>query len=267
MPLIPINPIRSRSVRRLSRMEPIRWLLPDAKSILDVGCNVGELLAAISEVYPEMTLSGCDVNRAALSAAKLAVPVADIRESVAEELPFGDESFDCVTCIEVLEHVPPVHWSLALREMWRVLSPGGRLLLRTPHAGLFAWLDTNNLRYRLPGLYRVLLGHGRRDEGFGGNSEAVEWHYHFSKKELLALLGEGWSLEATRYGGLIVFPLGDYLRWPFYRCRRAGHPIERFVTRAMSIDYGIDYGSASYGILMILRKIRRIEDIQNNERG
>lgn len=199
-------------------------------------------------------MSGCDVNRAALAAARQAVPFADFREACAEKLPFGDQSFDCVTCIEVLEHVPSSSWSTALREMLRVLIPGGRLILRTPHAGLFAWLDTNNLRHRLPSLYRLILGRGRREDGFGGNSDAVEWHYHFSKEELLELLGDGWQMEAIRYGGLLVFPLGDYLRWPFYRLRCSDHTIVRFVTRVMGFDYGIDYGPVSYGILLVLKK-------------
>ena len=138
--------------------------------------------------------------------------------------------------------------------MWRVLVPGGRLILRTPHAGLFAWLDTNNFRFRLPGLYRRLVGRGRRDDGFGGDSTAVEWHYHFTRDELVSLAGDGWRVEATRYGGLILFPLGDYVRWPFYRFGLGGHPIERLVTRLMGLDYEFDYRTSSYGILLVLAK-------------
>jgi SAM-dependent methyltransferase len=245
----------ARTTPRYSKMEPIRWVTADSGSVLDIGCNAGELLASLAALYPHLRLAGCDVNPAALDKARQLVPQADIRESGAATLPFADESFDCVTCIEVLEHVPPSQWRASLAEMRRVLAPGGRLILRTPHAGLFAWLDTNNLRYRFPRLYRFLLGKGRRDDGFGGNSEAVEWHYHFTRDELIDLAGAGWRVSATRYGGLIVFPLGDYVRWPFYRIRRSGHPVERFVTRVMSKDYGVSFGRASYGILMVLEKV------------
>ena len=48
----------------------------------------------------------------------------------ATDIPLGDASFDTVVCTEVLEHVPdPLR---ALREMYRVLKPGGYLILSTP---------------------------------------------------------------------------------------------------------------------------------------
>jgi SAM-dependent methyltransferase len=222
---------------------------------LDVGCNVGELLATIQAARPDIPLAGCDVNVDALKVAKSIVGTANLQEGGAAALPFPKETFDCVTCIEVLEHVPPAEWIGALQEMRRVLVPGGRLILRTPHAGLFAWLDTNNIRFRLPRLYKRLLGSGRREEGFAGNSEAVNWHHHFTRNELISLAGNGWRIDETRYGGLLVFPLGDYLRWPFYRLRRGGHSVERLITRIMTLDYAVNYGRASYGILLVLTKI------------
>ncbi len=46
------------------------------------------------------------------------------------KIPVGDGSFDAILCTEVLEHVPyPIE---ALKEMGRILSPGGRLLLSVP---------------------------------------------------------------------------------------------------------------------------------------
>ncbi len=152
--------ILSPRVRRPDRMEPLRWVQPSTRSLLDVGCNVGELLAAVHAAYPEVQLCGCDVNHEALVKARREIPTADIRESGADKLPFEDESFDCVTCIEVLEHVPAAGWSAALLEMQRVLISGGRLILRTPHAGAFGWLDSNNMRFRFPRLYRWLLRSG-----------------------------------------------------------------------------------------------------------
>jgi hypothetical protein len=153
-----------------------------------------------------------------------------------------------------LEHVPPAKWRAAVGEIHRILVPGGRFILRVPHAGAFAWLDTNNIRFRFPGLYGLLIGRGRRDEGFATGPAAVEWHYHFTREELLAIAGAGWRVEATRYGGLLLFPVGDYIRWPFYRLRRGGHGIERLVTRVMSLDYAVDYGLWSYGIMLVLAK-------------
>jgi ubiquinone/menaquinone biosynthesis C-methylase UbiE len=47
-------------------------------------------------------------------------------------LPYGDGTFDAVTAISMLEHVPDQGDSMAVREMARVLKPGGRLILTTP---------------------------------------------------------------------------------------------------------------------------------------
>lgn len=53
-------------------------------------------------------------------------------ECVVEELPFESESFDTITCISVLEHIPGDQ--AALEKMWELLKPGGRLLLSVPCA-------------------------------------------------------------------------------------------------------------------------------------
>lgn len=47
-------------------------------------------------------------------------------------IDYGNEHFDWVICNHVLEHVPDD--ALALREIWRVLRPGGRAILQTPYA-------------------------------------------------------------------------------------------------------------------------------------
>ncbi len=182
-------------------MHATLWVPPSTRAMLDIGCNVGELLASVRKHSPETALAGCDVNAAAVEIARRNLPDADLRVCGAAELPFPDESFDCVTCVETLEHIPPPEWSRSLKEMRRVLKPGGRLVLRTPHAGLFGWLDTNNLRFRAPGLYRRILGRGRRDAGYAEGSSGVYWHHHFSRREILALVGDGWEVESTRFGG------------------------------------------------------------------
>jgi SAM-dependent methyltransferase len=48
-----------------------------------------------------------------------------------EHLPFGDEVADTVLCTQVLEHVP--HPQIALKEMWRVLKKGGKIIVTAPH--------------------------------------------------------------------------------------------------------------------------------------
>jgi SAM-dependent methyltransferase len=236
-------------------MHPIRWIPGDANSLLDIGCNAGELLAYCKEFHPAVRLSGIEINPTALAKARHNLPDADLHEGSAEKLPFPDAGFDCVTCIEVLEHIPAERRAQALAEMRRVTRPGGRLVLRVPHAGLFAFLDSNNLRFRAPKLYKTLLKQGRRDAGYNGGSEDVVWHHHFTKKELADLLGDGWEVESSRTGGLLLFPLSDIALWPFYRLQRTNNGLYRTLHRICDFDIGCDYGRASFDILMILKRI------------
>ncbi len=63
--------------------------------------------------------------------------------SCAETLPLADQSFDGVLLLDVLEHVSDQQ--AVLREIQRVLKPGGTLVLSVPHRGLLGWLDSLNL--------------------------------------------------------------------------------------------------------------------------
>jgi len=236
-------------------MHPIRWIQSDATTLLDIGCNAGELLAYCGALYPAMRLFGVEINSAALEKARQNLPDADLHAAGADQLPFSDASFDCVTCIEVLEHIPAKLREQALAEMRRVVRPGGRLVLRVPHAGIFAFLDANNLRFRMPRLYEAFLGNGRRDAGYAGGSEDIVWHHHFTREELHELLGDGWELESSRTGGLLLFPISDLALWPFYRLQRTNNALYRALHWISDFDIGCDYGSASFDILMVLRRI------------
>jgi SAM-dependent methyltransferase len=251
--LVPTTPSLARQPG-CNKMHPRRWIEPETAALLDVGCNVGAFLADCHRCFPGMHLAGVEVNAAALAKARCLLPHADLHEGAADALPFADAAFDCVSCIEVLEHIPAERRRASLVEMRRVLRPGGRLVLRTPHAGLFAWLDSNNIRFRFPGLYRRLLGRGRRDAGYADGSAGVVWHHHFSRAELLELAGPGWQMETVCYGGLFLFPLTDWLSWPFYRAGWLNHPLLRALDRVAAFDYGCDFGTASYGILLTLRR-------------
>lgn len=243
-------------------MEPVFWVKPDTSSLLDVGCNDGALLADLSERYPGMQLAGIDINTTTLAAAKARLPEAEIHQSVGYELPFASERFQCVTCIEVLEHIPPAHRRLALAEMRRVLQAGGRLILRVPHAGIFDWLDAQNFRFRFPKLYRIVVGQGKRDNNYEQAQEELVWHHHFTREELLQVAGDGWEVEACHFGGLLLFPITDILRWPFYRAKRLENWFVRTAAKVASAELAIDFGRSSYDILVVLRKSTKAEASQ-----
>lgn len=236
-------------------MNVSRQFLSIPTSVLDVGCNVGAWLADCSNRWPQARLAGIDINQASLATAKSRVPFADIRQSGAENIPFEDESFEYVTCIEVLEHLPTGLRSKAFVEMRRVLLSGGKLVMTVPHAGWFSWLDSNNMRFRFPTIYRWVVGRGKRDGNYEKLSRKVEWHHHFTMAELMDLAGEGWKIECVERGGLFLYPLMDWLSWPFYKLRWPNNPIRLLFEKIAGLDYSVDYGTASYGILIVLKKV------------
>jgi len=100
---------------------------------------------------------GVDVSEEALAFCR-ARGLDKVRLGAAEELPYEDGTFDLVTAFDVVEHMDD---DLAgLKEMRRVLRPGGRALLFVP-AFMFLWgvqddVSNHRRRYRLPQLRRVL---------------------------------------------------------------------------------------------------------------
>lgn len=122
--------------------------------ILDVGCGTGANLLMLSK-YGDA--EGVDISEDALAFCRDR-GLDKVRLGAGEELPYEDASFDLVTALDVVEHMDD---DLAgLREMRRVLRPGGRVLLFVP-AFMFLWglqddVSHHRRRYRLSQLRRVL---------------------------------------------------------------------------------------------------------------
>ncbi len=134
--------------------EICRRLENERPRILDVGCGTGANLELLSK-YGEA--EGVDVSPAALAFCR-ARGLENVRQGEAEKLPYDDGSFDLVTALDVVEHLDDD--VAGLREMRRVLKPGGRALLFVP-AFMFLWgvqddVSHHRRRYTLPGLRRVL---------------------------------------------------------------------------------------------------------------
>ena len=99
------------------------------RDVLDAGCGDGELVCALASRGAEAT--GVDPDPAMLIAARLRAAKAGVRATFragrVEQLPFPDAAFAVVTAVTVLCFVPDARG--AVREMARVLRPGGRLVL------------------------------------------------------------------------------------------------------------------------------------------
>ena len=92
--------------------------------ILDVGCGKGRYLWYLQNKFPRTELHACDISSELLQSVPLGV-----RANVAPVtlLPYPDNFFDLVVCVEALEHA--VFIEQALAELRRVTKPGGRLLV------------------------------------------------------------------------------------------------------------------------------------------
>ncbi|MFD3707197.1 class I SAM-dependent methyltransferase [Nocardia sp. NPDC058658] len=96
---------------------------------LDIGCGPGKLVRALGAVTGAAV--GVDPSATAVAANSARDRAARHRYVVgpAQELPLPDAEFDVVTCTFVMHHIPESRRDAAIAEMWRVLRPGGRLLL------------------------------------------------------------------------------------------------------------------------------------------
>jgi len=107
--------------------------LQPGEHVLDVACGTGTVARLAAErVGPKGHVSGLDVNAAMLSVARSlpsAIPV-KWYETSAESVPLADASFDVVFCALGLQFIDDK--AAALREMRRVLRPGGRVYINTP---------------------------------------------------------------------------------------------------------------------------------------
>jgi 2-polyprenyl-3-methyl-5-hydroxy-6-metoxy-1,4-benzoquinol methylase len=107
------------------------------QDILDIGCGYG-WFENLSLMHGAASVTGIEPTDADLVTVRKGVrdERASFRVASATALPFDDGSFDAVVMWEVLEHLPKGSEAVAFSEIARVLRPGGRLFLSTPHATL-----------------------------------------------------------------------------------------------------------------------------------
>lgn len=105
--------------------------------VLDAGCGNGVLTRPIADIVgPSGEVWGIDpapdMIRVAMQAARRSNNAAHFKLAAMEQLPFQDASFDVVLVSLVLHHLPPDVKIAGLKEIHRVLKPGGRLLVIEP---------------------------------------------------------------------------------------------------------------------------------------
>lgn len=97
------------------------------KSLCDVGCGDGRLLNMIESFVPDSV--GIDVSKRAISLARAFNPSIEIVHGDVSEL---SRTFQWITLIEVLEHIPDAEMAGFVANVSRIMDPGGYLLITVP---------------------------------------------------------------------------------------------------------------------------------------
>jgi SAM-dependent methyltransferase len=180
--------------RKLAEVEDAMWyfralhahverelarLLGDSKSaVLDAGCGTGGLIRRLAPRRPKWTWTGVDVSPLACELARERVGVVEIREASVTALPWDDAVFDAVVSADVLYHVDDD--AAALREFFRVLRPGGIVVINVP---AYRWL-------------------------WSYHDEAVDARRRYGRGEVLAnLAAAGFGSSRATHWNALPFPL------------------------------------------------------------
>ena len=167
---------------------------------LDVGSGTGELLRVVKERYPVRSF-GCDYTDKLVQVPGLQIDIVDLNR---QTLPYADNRFTLVTCIETIEHLE--NYRQVIREIYRVLQPGGTAVFSTPNI-----LNLRSrLRYLSSGFYNLfgpLLPDGSDIHSTRGHINPVSWFYLSH-----ALLTAGFrdlkiSTDKYQRRSLLIFPL------------------------------------------------------------
>ena len=223
---------------------------------LDLGCSEGEFLCALSATTP-LRCSGADPHPgylAAVAAKNGQLPLHLLPTDGG--LGFGDSEFDSVSLLDVLEHVPDE--DRLLREIHRVLVPGGLLVLTAPQRHVFSFLDPDNAKFRFPRLHRRVyearFGRQVYAERFtdltnglrGDMSVGKNCHTNYRRADLLALL-RAQHLEPVAVEGANLF-----WRWFQVPALLTRGRVRALFERAIYLD-GKIFGSAN--IFVTARKV------------
>ncbi len=166
------------------------------RPILDLGCGDGTFAQA---TFTEPLDAGIDPSPVALAEAKRRGMHYDLRLATGGALPFPDGAYATVLSNSVVEHIPDIDGTL--REIHRVLRPGGIFVFTTPSQHFAEYLFFADLFKRIG-----LKGLSRRYENYFNK---ISWHYRTDSAPV-------WTERLQRFG----FSVRE---WHSYFSRGASH--------------------------------------------
>src|SRR4051812_27026474 len=209
------NPFEHSPLRRHA------WAHPHLRDVhgphLDVGCNRGAFAGLMSESTGRRCV-GVDIEPRDVRMMHSAWPQVDaVVADASAGLPFPSATFASVSMLDIAEHVSN---ELALfAEAYRVVRPGGVVLVTVPAKHVFSVLDPDDLAFRLPRLHRFAwsLRYGRaayearfvdgRAAMCGDIAAARHAHTNYEPSDITVALGRAGLLVETMEGN------GYWFRW------------------------------------------------------
>ena len=168
-----------RGRRRVLEQAIARVELPAPARVLDAGCGSGRNMLELTRYG---TVAGVELSATSAALAR-ARGVGEVVEGSVLEMPFAEDSFDLAVCLDVIEHLQDDR--AALRELRRVLAPGGALLVTVP---AYQWL-------------------------WSGHDEINHHHRRYNRGTLLAAARDaGWSCAFATYFNSLLLPVAIALR-------------------------------------------------------
>ncbi len=168
---------RYRHVADLIRLQP-------GDKVLDVGCGPGEILKLLALQYPNGEFTGLDVDPEILEIARKNLSSSvTLAQGSADALPFPAGAFQAITSSLMIHHLTPEQKQKMMREVYRVLAPGGRFYLFdfAPPTNWYGKLFTTIFRKAeqlddaIAGKYRIFLG----EAGFKNIQSLYQTHGMF----------------------------------------------------------------------------------------
>ncbi len=137
---------------------------------LDIGAGKGGFTKQIKEAC-SLDATACDFHSERFEPQDIPIDKVDVCEG---KLPYQDNSFDLITCVEVIEHLPS--YDNLLNEAKRILKNGGLLIITTPNT-----LNMNSrISYFLNGFYQMFAPIPmKNEEHYSTGSHISPIHYFF----------------------------------------------------------------------------------------
>ena len=163
--------VLSRAIANLALPRPAR--------VLDAGCGSGRNMVELARLGP---VTGVELSRTSVSLARARL-LGDVIEGSVLDMPFDSDSFDLAVSLDVIEHLEED--LEALRELRRVVAPGGFLLVTVPAYG---WL-------------------------WSGHDEINHHHRRYTRRSLQRAAEQaGWRQTRTTYFNSVLLPVAILLR-------------------------------------------------------